>query len=374
MDVRIPYYTLKPQHDEIGQEVAQAISALMSKGQFILGSQVQQFEEELAAWLGVDRVAGMGNGSDALYTCLTVLGIGRGDEVIVPAHTCVATWIAVSRTGAKIVPVDVSAESWLLPVDAVERAITEKTRAIIAVHLYGLPCNMPAIMQLAQAKKIFVIEDNAQAIGAMVNEKKTGTWGACSALSFYPTKNLGALGDAGAMATDDERAWQTATSFRNYGTVRAGSGDIPGINSRLDEMQAALLRIKLRHLKSWTEQRRAIATWYQKQLAEVEEIKMPAVVSGGYAVYHIFPITIANRNGLREYLESKGVGTSVHYATAAQRQHQYKNSEIKGLFPVADHLAESQVSLPIWPGLKESEVTDVCELIKKFLSKHASKR
>jgi dTDP-4-amino-4,6-dideoxygalactose transaminase len=374
MDLRIPYYTLKPQHDAISQEANQAFAALINKGEFILGAQVQQFEEELAAWLGVQRTAGMGNGSDALYSALVVMGVGRGDEVIVPAHTCVATWMAVSRTGAKIVPVDVSPETWLISADAIEPAITDKTKAIVPVHLYGSPCNMATITQLAQSKKLFVIEDNAQAIGATFDGRKTGTWGVCNAFSFYPTKNLGALGDGGALVTDDERAWQRATSFRNYGSVRSGVDDVPGINSRLDEMQAAVLRIKLRQLKTWTEQRRQIASWYQHHLNNADEVTIPKIVFGGQAVYHIFPIAVAGRDSLRKYLESKGVGTSVHYPLAAQRQHHYKESDIKGSFPIADQLADKQISLPIWPGMKEVEVVEVCDLIKKFFSKPASTR
>lgn len=374
MTMRIPFYTLEPQHGAIRQEIAAAVSALVDKGEFILGTQTQQFEEELAAWFGMTRSVGVGNGSDALYTSLIASGVGPGDEVIVPAHTCVATWVAASRTGAALVPVDAHPSTWLIDLDKIVAAITPKTRAIIPVHLYGLPCEMSPLMQVAQEKKLLVIEDNAQAMGASYNGQKTGTFGSCNALSFYPTKTLGALGDGGAIVTDDERMWRRAVSFRNYGSVRNGDIEVPGINSRLDEMQASILRIKLRHMAKWNEQRRTIADWYNTQLADLPSVERPVVVSGGDPVYHIYAIAVANRDQLRDYLAAKGVGTGVHYPLAPLRQEAYKTSGIKGVFPVADRLAQSQVSLPAWPGMTVDDVSSVCELIRKFLSKPASTR
>ncbi len=366
----IPFYSLQAQHQQIEEEAKTAFSVVYNDSRFILGDRLKKFEEEFAAYTGGQFCLGVGNGLDAIYIALKMLGIGEGDEVIVPAHTYIATWLAVNRTGATPVPVEADAQTWMIDADLVEQAITPRTKAILPVHMYGLVCDMPRLKAVATTYKLVMVEDNAQATGASIQGKQTGTWGECNAFSFYPTKTLGALGDGGAIVTDSEECYQRARAYRNYGSTVQFVNEVKGINSRLDELQAALLSVKLPYLQKWNEQRREVAKTYIELLREVEEVKLPRVLDNSYPVYHLFPIKIKKRSDLQVHLKHAGIGTSVHYPTPPYLQKAYESRGLKkGKFPVTEALADELVSLPIWPGLEKSDISRVCDEIKKWILK-----
>lgn len=364
----IPFYSLHAQHQQIEEKAKAAFSALYNDGQFILADRLTLFEAEFAAYTGGQFCLGVGNGLDAIYIALKMLGVGEGDEVIVPGNTYIATWLAVSRTGATPVPVEADKRTWMIDVDRIEPAITSKTKAILPVHLYGLVCDMPRLKAIAQKHHLVIVEDNAQATGASIHGRQTGTWGDCNAFSFYPTKTLGALGDGGAIVTDNEECYQRARAYRNYGSTQQFVNEVRGINSRLDEIQAALLSIKLPYLNEWNKQRKAIAESYIRLLSELDEVELPHVMEGSDPVYHLFPIKIKKRNELRIHLKNAGIDTSVHYPTPPYLQKAYESMGLKkGSFPVTETLADELVSLPIWPGLEQADISRVCEEIKKLL-------
>jgi len=362
----IPFYSLQAQHRLIEQEAKSVFADLFNDSRFVLADRLKKFEEEFAGYTGGKYCIGVGNGLDAIYISLKILGVGKGDEVIVPSHTYIATWLAVSRTGAVPVPVEADAQTWLIDVNQVEQAITSRTKAIVPVHLYGLVCDMNKLKSIADKADLKMVEDNAQATGASFRNKKTGTWGQCNAFSFYPTKTLGALGDGGAIVTDSEEYCQSVRSYRNYGSVRQFVNEVKGMNSRLDEMQAALLSVKLPHLNQWNRQRKEIAVMYREQLRNLEEVELPMVIEDTDPVYHLFPVKVKKRDELRTHLESQGIETSVHYPTPPHLQKAYEEANLeKGSFPVAEELANHTISLPIWPGLTQDDVSRICEEIKK---------
>jgi dTDP-4-amino-4,6-dideoxygalactose transaminase len=250
-EMKLPFYSPEPQHATIRKEMETAFHQVLSGNWFVLGKELEAFEKEFAGYHTSRFCIGVGNGFDAIFLSLKALEIGPGDEVIVPAHTYIATWLAISRAGATVVPVDADPKTWLIDCGLIEKSITSKTKAILPVHLYGFPCDMEKIKPIADRHNLKIIEDNAQAAGASVNKKKTGSLGHCSAFSFYPTKNLGALGDGGAVITDDEEVYNRILAYRNYGQKSKYNTELKGVNSRLDEMQAALLRIKLPLLDEW---------------------------------------------------------------------------------------------------------------------------
>ncbi|MCB0491839.1 MAG: DegT/DnrJ/EryC1/StrS family aminotransferase [Cyclobacteriaceae bacterium] len=361
----VPFCSLKYAHDQIKYEAEKAMEGVYRRGQFILGTELEAFEHELATYGGTQYCIGVANGLDALYLSLHLLGIGPGDEVIVPAHTYIASWLAITRTGAKVVPVDANSGNMLMDTSLVTAAITGNTKAIMPVHLYGAACDMSQLTAIAKENNLYIVEDNAQAHGATWKEKKTGSFGDCNATSFYPTKNLGALGDGGAITTDSKALAESAFSLRNYGSTDRFTNPVVGINSRLDELQAAVLRVKLKYLDEWNELRRVIAQSYLKQLKGVGDIILP---TASYAsVYHLFVIRTQYREELRSFLFQKGIGTTVHYPIPPHLQGAYDSMSFKkGVFPVSEKLAESVLSLPMWPGLEEEQVNWVVKQIKKF--------
>lgn len=368
--ISVPFCSMKYAHDQIKSEADKAIESVYKRGQFILGTELEQFEKEYAAYAGTRYCVGVASGLDALYLALDLVGIGSGDEVIVPAHTYIASWLAITRTGAKIVPVDVDATSLLISPNLVREAISKHTKAIMPVHLYGAPCDMTQLMEMAQQRNLHIIEDNAQAHGATWQNKMTGTFGSCNATSFYPTKNLGALGDGGAITTDNREFAQHAMSLRNYGSTDRFTNPVKGINSRLDEIQAAVLRVKLKYLDHWNNSRRLIAKFYYDQLKDVGDIILPSVHKESTSVFHLFVIRTQHREQLRSYLFKKGIATTVHYPIPPHLQGAYKDLNFrKGSFPVSEKLAESVLSLPMWPGLEDEQLNWVAEQVKKFYSK-----
>jgi dTDP-4-amino-4,6-dideoxygalactose transaminase len=298
---------------------------------------------------------------------LKIAGINSGDEVIVPSNTYIATWLAVSFLGAKPVPVEPIIDTYNIDPDKIEAAITEKTKAIIPVHLYGQACKMDRIMDIAQRNNLKVIEDNAQAQGAMFNGKLTGSFGDINATSFYPGKNLGALGDAGAITTNNDNYAHRARRLRNYGSDKKYYNKEIGHNMRLDELQAALLSVKLKYLREWTNQRQQIAAWYDESLNGVGDLILPKVAPNATHVYHLYVVRTNRRDELQKYLTVNGIGTLIHYPVPPHLQEAYNDLGYKkGDSPIAEAIAETCLSLPIWPGMAHDEVGQVSLTISKF--------
>jgi dTDP-4-amino-4,6-dideoxygalactose transaminase len=349
--------------------VLASIAEVYDKNWFILGKELESFEKSYAEFTNTRFCIGVGNGHDALFIALKVCNIGPGDEVIVPAHTFIATWLAVTKTGAAVRPVDVDPSTFNLDTQMIESAFSMKTRAIIPVHLYGQPCDMSVISSFANQQKIFVIEDNAQAHGATWKGKATGSFGHINGTSFYPVKNLGALGDGGAITTDNELFAKSAMKYRNYGFEQKNVGELQGINSRLDEIQAAVLKIKLDYLQSWNEDRIRLAELYIAMLDGVGDIQLPVTALDAHHVYHLFVMRTSRRDALREYLAAHQVETMIHYPIPPHLQQSYKDLRYKkGDFPVTERIASTSISLPLWPGLSDDQIEYICELIKKFFS------
>ncbi|MEI9917919.1 MAG: DegT/DnrJ/EryC1/StrS family aminotransferase [Bacteroidota bacterium] len=361
MSEPIPFLFLGHQHRGIEKAMLSATKRVFNSNHFILGKEVLAFEKEFAAFSGTKFCAGTGNGLDALSLSLRALGIGKGDEVIVPSNTCQPTWLAVSISGARCVPVEPDELTMNISPRGIDAAITNRTKAIIPVHLYGQPCEMDKIMSIGRRHDIHIVEDNAQAHGATFKGKTTGSFGIVNATSFYPTKNLGALGDGGAITTNDRRLHETVSGLRNYGT------ELPGINSRLDELQAALLSVKLAKLSKWTKTRQIIGARYLKQLADVPELQLPLTAKNAEHVYHLFVIRTQHRDALRRHLEKKGIGTLIHYPVPPHLQKvNAEHGFRKGQFPIAEEISNTCLSLPVWPGLKASSVDRICEEIALY--------
>ena len=365
----IPFLSFSPQHDAIRQEALEAMSKVYDKNWFILGDALKAFEEAYAAFCGTSWCVGVGNGYDALVVALKTCGIGQGDEIIVPANTYVATWHAAARTGAILRPVEPDPFTFNIDPQQIEQHITSKTKAILPVHLYGQACNMTAIMTLARKYDLMVVEDNAQGHGATWAGQRTGSFGDANATSFYPTKNLGALGDGGAVTTSDETKAQWARQFRNYGFASKHVCAEKGINSRLDEMQAAVLSVKLKYLAQWNEQRRVLADLYVEKLSGVGDVLLPMTHAEAKHVYHLFVIRTAQRDKLKAALAKEGIETMIHYPVPPHLQQAYGEYGFKkGHFPLTERIADTVLSLPLWPGMREEQVGRVCEGTRKFFN------
>lgn len=364
----LPFLSLDFQHRSIERNLKSAFSQALKNGNFVLGDQVSLFEKEFANYHNSKYCVTVGNGHDALFIALKTLGVGRGDEVIVPSHTCQATWLAVMNAGAKPVAVEVNPTSYTIDPKQIEGQISKRTRVIIPVHLYGHPCEMDKIMAIAKKHHLFVVEDNAQSHGAIFKGKMTGRWGTINATSFYPTKNLGALGDGGAILTIDKKLGELASSFRNYGSNKRDVHSIQGINSRLDEVQAAVLRIKLRKLAEWNEMRTKNAEMYFDGLSDVGDLQLPPrATTIAKPVFHLFVVQTAHREKLKKFLLKNRVEASIHYPIPVHLQQAYSHLKYKrGSLPIAEKLAETVLSLPIYPGLKKKEIETVCKVIKRF--------
>lgn len=369
--MNIPFISLQYMHSQLRQKSIEAFAEFYDGNNYILGNKVKEFEDAYAKFNGVQYAVGISNGLDALRVCLSALNIGNGDEVIVPSNTYIATVLAVTAVGAIPVFCEPNINTYNINADKIESLITSKTKAILPVHLYGQACNMDAIMQIAEKNNLFIVEDNAQAHGATFNGQLTGTFGHVNATSFYPTKNLGALGDAGAVTTNDEKLADKARLLRNYGFKQKYVSEIAGYNMRLDEFHAAFLLLKLECLHEWNLQRRKIAEYYLDALSEIGDIILPATEKSATHVYHLFVVRTHHRNQLQEYLHSKGIQTAIHYPVPVHLQNAYKYLKYqRGDFPVAEELADTSLSLPIWPGMTEEQIMYVCKLVKEFFSQH----
>jgi dTDP-4-amino-4,6-dideoxygalactose transaminase len=365
--MNIPFVDFTPSNQEFREKALQAFEHVFDRGWYILGEQVQQFEQEYAQYHQVKHCIGVANGLDALHIALRINDIGKGDEVIVPSNTYIATVLASSFVGAKPIFVEPNLNTYNISPENIEKAITPNTKAIIPVHLYGQACEMDAIMQIAQKYNLYVVEDNAQAQGAMYNGVKTGAFGHVNATSFYPSKNLGALGDAGAITTNDDTFAYKCRVMRNYGSQKRYYNEVIGINSRLDEVQAALLRIKLEYLDKWNAERNDIAQIYLKELQNVGDIILPITANKATHIYHLFVVRTQYRDTLQEHLYKNGIQTVIHYPVPPHLQECYQHLGYqKGDFPVAEEIADTCISLPIFAGMRENQIQYVCDTVKKF--------
>lgn len=365
--MNVPFVDFKPSNEQFRQRALQIFEQVFDKAWYILGEQVQKFEQEYAQYHKVKHCIGVANGLDALHIALRIKGITKGDEVIVPSNTYIATVLAVSFVGAKPVFVEPRITTYNLNPELIEQAITERTKAIIPVHLYGQACEMDAIMQIAQKYNLYVVEDNAQAQGASYNGTKTGAFGHVNATSFYPSKNLGALGDAGAITTNDDVYAYKCRVMRNYGSQKRYYNEMIGINSRLDEVQAALLRIKLEFLDTWNAERNTIAQKYIEQLNNVGDLILPITAEKATHIYHLFVIRTKYRDKLQAHLQNDGIQTVIHYPIPPHLQECYQHLGYKkGDFPIAEEIADTCLSLPLFVGMTEAQVQKVCQSIKAF--------
>lgn len=363
----VKFLSLTEQQELIRSDVEKVFSASLERSFYILGPSLMDFESEYAAYSDSRYCIGVGNGLDALTISLKSQALKANDEVIVPANTYHATWLAVANTGATIIPVEPDGKTYNLDVVKVARAITKKTKVILPVHLYGQPCDMTALSDLATKAGIKIIEDNAQAHGATWMNKKTGSWGVINATSFYPTKNLGALGDGGAITTNDQSLAEFARTMRNYGSVTKNSADLLGMNSRLDEIQAAFLSIKLKQLDRWNRERREIAQKYNERLGAVADIQIPFSDPNAIHVYHLYVVRAGRRNELKTFLSDRGIETMIHYPKPPHLQKAYHHLGFrKGDFPITEALADSVLSLPLWIGMKDEDIDYVTDTIKQF--------
>lgn len=363
----IPFLSLAFQHEQVRKEIDNTLREVFYGNRFILGNRLSAFEAEYARFSGTNYCLGVGNGLDALTLALRSLDLSGNDEVIVPAHTYIATWLAVSRSNARIVPVDAEPNTFNIDVRLIETRISSKTKVILPVHLYGQSCDMTTIGLLADKNKLLIVEDNAQAHGSSWLEKVTGSFGIVNATSFYPTKNLGALGDGGAVTTDSPEKAEYVRRNRNYGMAVKDYTEEVGLNSRLDEMQAAVLLVKLPLLEQWNLIRREIASSYLKNLKGIGDLILPLSDKEAFHVYHLFVIRTQYRDQLREFLSLNGIETLIHYPVPPHLQPVYKELGYKkGSFPVAEQIARTALSLPLWPGMTDSQVNYITETIRRF--------
>lgn len=363
----IPFLSFHKMHNTIKSEMQAAFEKVYHSHWYILGKNVETFEQQYATYSQTKFCAGVASGLDAIIIALKTLNIGKGDSVIVPSNTYIATWLAVSYVGAEIIPVEPDEKTYNIHPDLIENAIRPNTKAILPVHLYGQICEMDKIMHIAQKHNLFVIEDNAQAQGTTYKGKKSGSFGHINATSFYPGKNLGALGDAGAITTNNELLYNKAKTIRNYGSQKKYFNEIKGINSRLDELQAAFLSVKLKYLDEWNTERNQIAKWYFEYLKEIPEIILPYIHPDCTSNFHLFVIRTEKRDELQEYLNKHQIGTLIHYPIPPHLQQAYKELGYKkGAFPIAEKIAETCLSLPMYPGLSKEDIEYIATTIKQF--------
>ena len=364
----IPQFDLSDQYAAVGAEICTAIDRVLSSQQFVLGREGAAFEEEIAVLCGVAHGVGVASGTDALILALRACGVQAGDEVLLPTYTFVATGSAVSALGAKPVFVDIRPETYNLDASELERRVTSRTRAIIAVHLYGLAADMDPILAFAKSRKLPLIEDCAQAIGALYKSRRAGSFGDAACFSFYPTKNLGAYGDAGMVVSNSAELAAHLGTLRNHGQTAKYRSSEPGWNSRLDEMQAAVLRVKLRHLAEWQGTRRSHAAEYTRLLQQVPGIMPPHEPEGLEHVYHQYTIRTEQRDALQRHLAARRIGTTVYYPYPLHLQPLYAHlGHRAGDFPHAERAAQEVLSLPMYPELRKDQIAHVVEAIAEFM-------
>ena len=382
IDQKIPFYDIGNSYRELKLEIDSAVARVLNSGWYIVGKEVSSFEKDFAKYIGTKYCVGTSNGLDALFLVLKAWGIGAGDEVIVPSNTYIATWLAVSYAGAIPIPVEPDIRTFNIDPDLIKEKITKRTKAIIPVHLYGMPADMDPIMNLAERYNLKVLEDSAQAHGAVYGNKKCGSLGTASAFSFYPGKNLGAFGDGGAITTDDPVLAEKVRCLSNYGSKIKYYNEYQGYNCRLDEIQAAILRVKLTYLDEWNRKRHLVAKEYYKidnpkinlpyqelQRENLREDKICFVqpYSGIKSIpcWHQYVIMREKRNDLQKYLNSLGIETMIHYPIPPHKQKAYM--EMNNLsFPIAEQIAEKCLSLPMNPFISQEQISKIRHAIKIF--------
>ncbi len=363
----IPFLSFEATNKKIKPEILAEFESFFDSAWYILGDRVKAFEKQYTDFNKVEHTVGVSNGLDALHIALKTLGIQSGHEVIVPSNTYIATPLAVSYTGATPIFVEPDIRTYNIDPRKIEASVSSKTKAILPVHLFGQSCEMDAIMEIAAKHNLYVIEDNAQSQGAEYKDRLTGSWGHINGTSFYPGKNLGALGDAGAITTNDPLLANKAAVLRNYGSQKKYYNEAIGFNMRLDECQAAFLSVKLKYLDEWITERRQVADWYYEGLKGVQQIVLPFVPVESKHVYHLFVIRTKQRDGLQAHLNASGIGTLIHYPVPPHLQEAYKHLGYKkGDFPIAEELADTCLSIPLWPGMTHEQVITVCESIKSY--------
>jgi len=353
------------QYKSIEDEVNDAISSVLNGGKYVLAENVESFEREFAQHLGVKYAVGVASGTEAIQLALMALGIGRGDEVITVSNTAVPTVSAVSLAGATPVLCDIDPSTLTIDVEKVQDRVSRNTRAILPVHLYGMPVDMNRLSVIAGKMSIPLIEDACQAHGASIDGKKVGGFGTLGCFSFYPTKNLACYGDGGAVVTDDEDLYDKLKLLRNYGQRDRYMHEVKGLNSRLDELQAAVLRVKLKYLDTWNSQRIKLAGFYDLLIKNEDVIKLPRI-DGFTNVYHLYVIRHPRRDKLMQYLVQNGVQTLIHYPIPIHFQRSYAELGSEGDFPISEKACSEVLSLPLYPELKEAELEYISDLINKF--------
>ncbi len=364
----IPFLDMKSAYAELKPELDAAYARVMDSGWFVLGKEVEAFEAEYAAFCGTRHCVGVGNGLEALELCLRAWDIGPGDEVIVPSNTYIATWLAVTAVGAKVVPVEPTPEGPNIDPDRIAASISPRTKAIMPVHLYGEPADMDAIAQIAGKHGLKVVEDVAQAQGSKVRGRRAGALGDAGAHSFFPSKNIGAFGDGGAITTDDAAMADRLRALRNYGSKVKYVNIERGYNSRLDELQAAFLRVKLKYLDRWNDRRRSVAARYTDKLAGVAGLGLPRPPHWAEPVWHLYVVQTERRAALVAALERAGIGSLIHYPIPPHLQQAYADLILpRGSFPLAESLADTVLSLPMGPHLPLEAVDEVSQVIRQAL-------
>jgi dTDP-3-amino-3,4,6-trideoxy-alpha-D-glucose transaminase len=346
----------------LAAELEGAFSRVLHSGRYLRGAEVELFQREFSQYCGQAAAVGVANGLEALQLTLEAMGIGHGDEILVSAHTSIATWLAITHAGARPVPIEPDVDTMVIDPARVEASIGPRTAAILPVHLYGMPADMEELARIARKHSLALVEDASQAHGARLRGRPLGSMSDAAAYSLYPTKNLGALGDAGIVLSDDLELVERVRVLANYGERRRHESELRGHNSRLDEIQAALLRVKLKRLEEWNENRRARAKQYLELFAECPDVVLPRSTAGALPVWHQFVIRVRARDRVREQLAQRGVETLVHYPTPPHRTAAYASDDL-GPLPITEQLAASVLSLPISPQLSASSCTQVCEAV-----------
>ncbi|MEW5941125.1 MAG: DegT/DnrJ/EryC1/StrS family aminotransferase [Chloroflexota bacterium] len=363
----VPFLDIRSSYLEFKSEFDAAVARVLDSGWYILGEEVDSFEREFAAYLGVKHCVGVGNGLEALHLILRAYDIGEGDEVIVPANTYIATWLAITYAGATPVPVEPVEATYNLDPARIESAVTPRTKAIMLVHLYGQPADMDPIREVAARRRLRVIEDAAQVHGATYKGRMAGALADAAGWSFYPGKNLGAMGDAGAVTTDDDNLADRVRVLRNYGSRVKYFNEVKGFNSRLDPMQAALLRVKLTHLAEWNARRKTLAGRYMEALTDVPELTLPHAPEWADPSWHLFVVRHPQRDALQKHLSAQGIGTLIHYPIPPHLSEAYREMGYKqGDFPITESIHQTVLSLPMGPHLSAEQLERVVEGIRSF--------